>query len=54
MAYEPFSILLVIPEGKHPGNIEPNIYTRNETAALLREHKDNPDAIQFIADMLEE
>jgi len=51
------STLLVVPETEeretYPGGIEPGYYTRNEVVALLREHKDNPSAIQFIADMLE-
>jgi len=50
--------LLVVPhadEGAaHPGGIRPGYYTRNQVVAVLREHKDDADAIQFIADMLEE
>lgn len=38
----------------YPGDIEPGIYSLNEVVELLRKHKGNPDAIQFIADMLEE
>jgi len=37
----------------HPGYIEQGKYTVNEFVDLLREHKDNPEAIQFLADMLE-
>ena len=28
-------------------------YDINEIVSLLRKHKNNPDAVQFIADMLE-
>ncbi len=52
------SALLLVPEaddGKgYPGRIRPGWYTRNQVAALLRKHKHDPDAIQFMADMLEE
>lgn len=58
LAKQAESNLLLVPEtddgGAYPGGIEPGYYTRNEVVALLREHKDNPSAIQFIADMLEE
>ncbi len=53
--------LLVVPDycahcgqTKYPGDIKPGAYTTNEVVALLRKHKHNPEAIQFIADMLEE
>ena len=42
------------PDERYPGDIEPGIYSLNEVVELLRKHKRNPDAIQFIADMLEE
>ena len=42
------------PDGRYPGDIEPGTYSLNEVVELLRKHKGNPDAIQFIADMLEE
>jgi hypothetical protein len=38
----------------YPGDIQPGIYEDNEIVELLREHTDNPEAIRFIADMLEE
>lgn len=38
----------------YAGDIRPGTYTLNETVALLRQHKDDPEAIQFIADMMEE
>jgi hypothetical protein len=37
----------------YPGNIEPGDYDINGLVALLRQNKRNPEAIQFIADMLE-
>lgn len=40
-------------EKPYPGDIKPGKYGLSDLVALLREHKDNPDAIQFIADMLE-
>ncbi len=40
--------------GGYPGNIQPGDYTLSGLVDLLRTHKDNPEAIQFIADMLEE
>lgn len=50
--------VLLIPEPDegqtYPGNIQPGDYTMNELVCLLRTHKNNPEAIQFIADMLEE
>lgn len=53
--------LLLVPdycpsgkERKYPGGIKPGSYTTNEVVALLRQHKHNPAAIQFLADMLEE
>ncbi len=49
---------LLIPEyetdgERYPGDIQPGEYSVNEVVEMLRKHKDNPDAIQFIADMLE-
>ena len=38
----------------YPGDIEPGQYRGNEVVDLLRLNKHNPEAIQFIADMLEE
>ena len=51
---------LLIPEydfedsQPYPGDIQPGEYQGNEIVELLREHADNPEAIRFIADMLEE
>ncbi len=38
----------------YPGDIEPGLYSMSGLVALLRQHAENPDAIHFIADMLEE
>jgi hypothetical protein len=38
----------------YPGDIQPEEYQGNEIVELLREYADNPEAIRFIADMLEE
>ncbi len=58
LAVQVQSVLLIVPQADqaaaYPGGIRPGYYTRNQVVALLREHKDDPDAIQFIADMLEE
>jgi hypothetical protein len=41
-------------EERYPGDIKPGRYNLAAVVALLRRHKNDPDAIQFIADMLEE
>jgi hypothetical protein len=38
----------------YPGDLQPGEYRGSEVVGPLREHADNPDAIRFIADMLEE
>jgi len=50
---------LVVPDHDsdsevYPGGIEPGRYDINEVVELLRAHKHDPEAIQFIADMMEE
>ena len=51
--------LLIIPDydpykpGPYPGDIKPGYYSKAEVRELLRKHKDNPQALQFIRDMLE-
>jgi hypothetical protein len=51
---------LLIPEydledpQPYPGAIQPGEYQGDDVVELLREHADNPQAIRFIADMLEE
>ncbi len=34
--------------------VKPGVYQGNQVVELLREHKEDSEAIQFIADMLEE
>ena len=41
-----------LPYGRY--GIRPGYYTLNEVVQMLRDRKDNPDAVQYIADMLEE
>ena len=43
---------LLIPENEY--GIEEGYYIGNTIVKLLRDNKNNPDVIQFIADMLEE
>jgi hypothetical protein len=38
----------------YPGDIQPGIYEDNEIVDLLSQHCHNPEAIYFIADLLEE
>ena len=38
----------------YPGDIQPGEYQGNEVVELLRKYAHNPEAIRFIADMLEE
>jgi hypothetical protein len=51
---------LLIPEydladsQPYPGDSQPGEYQGNEIVKLLRQHANNPEAIQFIADMLDE
>jgi hypothetical protein len=51
---------LLIPEyhpedpQPYPGDIQPGEYQGNEIVELLLQHVHNPEAIWFIADMLEE
>ncbi len=58
MTYPVEETLFEIPapdEGEtYPGGLRPGEYTRSGLVELLRTHKGNPEAIQFIADMLEE
>lgn len=39
-------------EGAHP--FEEGYYSRNDVVKFMREHKNNPDVIEFLADMMEE
>ena len=43
---------LLIPDNEY--GIEEGYYIGNALVQLLRDNKNNPDVIQFIADMLEE
>jgi len=51
--------LLIIPDYDpynpklYPGDIKPATYTAKEVKALLKQHKDNPEALQFLKDMME-
>ena len=38
----------------YPGGIKPGSYSEAEVKKLLRKHKNNPEALQFLRDMLEE
>ncbi len=48
------AICLTIPSGSNEHGIEPGDYDLNGIVELLRDHKNDPDAIQYIADMMEE
>ncbi len=53
-------LLLIVPEcapgrnKSHPGGVKPGAYARDGLVRLLREHRGDPQAVRFIADMLEE
>ena len=38
----------------YPGEIKPSYYTEAEVKKLLKKTKDNPEALQFLRDMMEE
>ncbi|MFZ2036996.1 MAG: hypothetical protein WAU62_08795 [Dehalococcoidales bacterium] len=38
----------------YPGDIKPAYYNKAQVKRLLKKHKDNPQALQFLQDMLEE
>ena len=44
--------IIEVPENEY--SIEEGYYIGNAIVKLLRDNKDKPDVIQFIADMLEE
>jgi hypothetical protein len=58
MSYDLGPIVLEVPEPEYgqtnPGNLEPRQYHLQELVELLRTHKNDPEVIQFIADMMEE
>ena len=42
-----------VDEGEYPGGIQPGRYKWDAIVDLLRIHRGNPEAIQFIADMMD-
>ena len=46
-----FGMIVYVPENKF---IREGYYSTNDFVALLRENKNEPETIQFLADMLEE
>jgi hypothetical protein len=38
----------------YPGDIKPGSYNQAKVKNLLKKHKDNPEALQFLQDMMEE
>ena len=38
----------------YPGDIKPDSYNKAKVKKLLKKHKNSPEAIQFIRDMMEE
>jgi hypothetical protein len=38
----------------YPGKIKPGAYTKAQVKRLLKKHKDNPEVLQFLRDMMEE
>ena len=38
----------------YPGDIKPGSYSKAKVKKLLKKHKNNPKAIQFLRDMMEE
>ena len=59
MVRKPFERTLIIPDydpynpKPYPGDIKPGCYRRSEIKKLIKKHKDNPEALQFLRDMLE-
>ena len=59
MAKVPDEAIVIIPDydpyntKPYPGDIKPGCYRRPEIKKLLKKHKDNPEALQFIRDMME-
>ena len=37
----------------YPGDIKPGTYSKAKVNALLKKHKENLDALQFLRDMME-
>jgi hypothetical protein len=38
----------------YPGNTKPGSYSKAQVKNLLKEHKNNPAALKFLRDMMEE
>ena len=38
----------------YPGDIKSGYYSKAKVKKLLKKHKDNPEALQFLRDMMEE
>jgi hypothetical protein len=38
----------------YPGDIKPGYYSKTQVKKLLKKHKDNPEALQSVRDMMEE
>jgi hypothetical protein len=59
MAKVPDEETIIIPDydpynpKPYPGDIQPGGYSRSEIKKLIKKHKDNPEALQFLRDMLE-
>ena len=59
MAKVPDNETIIIPEydpynpKPYPEDIKPGCYRRSEIKKLIKKHKDNPEALQFLRDMLE-
>jgi len=54
----PKDAVLLIPDAESPDSkplyaVEPGYYNKKQLLELLQKHKDDKDAIRFIADMLE-
>jgi hypothetical protein len=38
----------------YPGNIRPGTYSKAKVKKLLTKHRENPEVLQFLRDMMEE
>jgi len=38
----------------YPGDTKPGYYQQSQIKRMLKKHKDNPEALQFLQDMMEE
>jgi hypothetical protein len=59
MAKAPNEETIIIPDydpynpKPYPGDIKPGCYSRGEIKKLIKKHRDNPEALQFLRDMME-